>query len=54
MPEQLTVRFDDLTQATEDIGSITNAILEHLAELDNAVRRIADTSEDDAHDAFHC
>ncbi|MGW5663516.1 WXG100 family type VII secretion target [Streptomyces sp. NPDC003758] len=53
MPGQLTVKLEDLAQAAEDIGSIANAIQDHLAELDDAVRRIADTWEGDAHDAFH-
>ncbi|MET7473411.1 WXG100 family type VII secretion target [Streptomyces sp. NPDC005648] len=52
MPGQLTVRFETLAQATEDIGSIADALQEHLTQLDGAVSRIAETWEGDAHDAF--
>lgn len=52
MPGQLTVHFETLAQASDDLDSISNALQEHLTELDAGVRRIAESWTGDAQEAF--
>ncbi|MCD9872098.1 WXG100 family type VII secretion target [Streptomyces guryensis] len=53
MPGELKVHFETLAEATEELDSVAKALEEHLAELDRAVSRIAESWEGDAHEAFH-
>ena len=52
MPGRLTVHLPHLAQAAADLGSLADELQKHLAEVDRGVRRVAETWEGEAQDAF--
>lgn len=53
MSGKLHVQFEDLSEAADVLDSVAQLLQEHLTELDGVVKRLAETWEGDAHDAFH-
>lgn len=53
MSGKLHVRFEDLSETADALDSVAKRLQEHLTELDGVVKRLAETWEGDAHDAFH-
>lgn len=52
MPGKLKVHFGTLAEATEELESIAKSLQEHLTELDQAVRRVSESWDGDAREAF--
>ncbi|MFE2229118.1 WXG100 family type VII secretion target [Streptomyces kronopolitis] len=52
MPGKLKVHFGTLAEATEDLDSIAKSLQEHLAELDQAVKRVSESWSGDSREAF--
>lgn len=53
MSRTLKVDFEDLSEAADALDTAARNLQEHLTELDTAIKRLAQTWEGDAHDAFH-
>ncbi|WP_413252264.1 WXG100 family type VII secretion target [Streptomyces lydicus] len=53
MADRLTVHFESLTEASEELESIAGALQGHLSELDDAVRQVMESWTGGARDEFH-